>query len=52
MKMLKIDSHGDGHTEVELWFDVENECDIDDIIEWLRWAKSIMRKWKNLRNPE
>lgn len=47
---LKVEGDANGTTLVKVWAECRSVEDIDDIVAWLRLAKSMISKWEKIRN--
>lgn len=50
---LEIEGEPGGGSKVKVWVSCGTPDDIDDVIEWLKLAKTVMEQWKQIReaNP-
>jgi hypothetical protein len=49
---LAIECDADGSAKVTAWCKCRSPDDIDDVIEWLKLAKTFMEKWQQIRSEE
>jgi hypothetical protein len=49
---LDMECHDDGTTKVTVWVKCWSSDDIDDVIAWLKLAKSMMKSWETIRKKE
>lgn len=46
---LRVDSGDDGCSNVTVWADCHSAEDVEDLIQWLRFAARLMRQWDQYR---
>jgi hypothetical protein len=49
---LDMQCHDDGTAKVTVWVKCWSLDDIDDVIAWLKLAKSMMKSWEAIRKKE